>query len=291
MGIKMFAPENIEEAAVLMDAGGGKVLAGGTDLIIELHKGQTVPEYIVDIGEIPELKQIVVEGTSIRLGSMVTFAQLIENDFIRQNVPSLWEAASKMGATQIQNRATIGGNICNAAPAADSIPVFMSLQAEGLVCGANGRRTVAVKELVTGRGKNSLERGEILEAVIFGRPGANSGCGFAKLGKRNALAISTISCAVKLEETEGSITGISVYTGSLGVKAEEEVRTEAYLMGKRLAELDLDEAAEILSKEVEERLGGRASIVYKKEAVKGIFKEAAQKAIDHLRDMKGGVLQ
>lgn len=291
MGIKMFAPENIEEAAVLMDAGGGKVLAGGTDLIIELHKGQTVPEYIVDIGEIPELKQIVVEGTSIRLGSMVTFAQLIENDFIRQNVPSLWEAASKMGATQIQNRATIGGNICNAAPAADSIPVFMSLQAEGLVCGANGRRTVAVKELVTGRGKNSLERGEILEAVIFGRPGANSGCGFAKLGKRNALAISTISCAVKLEETEGSITGISVYTGSLGVKAEEEVRTEAYIMGKRLAELDLDEAAEILSKEVEERLGGRASIVYKKEAVKGIFKEAAQKAIDHLRDMKGGVLQ
>lgn len=291
MGIKMFAPENIEEAVVLMDAGGGKVLAGGTDLIIELHKGQTVPEYIVDIGEISELKQIVVEENSIRLGSMVTFAQLIENDFIRQNVPSLWEAARKMGATQIQNRATIGGNICNAAPAADSIPVFMSLRAEGLVCGANGKRTIAVKDIVTGRGKNSLERGELLEAVVFGRPGANSGCGFAKLGKRNALAISTISCAVKLEETEGSITGISVYTGSLGVKAEEEVRTEAYLMGKSLSDLNLDEAAEILSREVEERLGGRASIVYKKEAVKGIFKEAAQKAIDHLRDMKDGVLQ
>ncbi len=286
MNIRVFSPAVLDEALNCLQQPEGQVLAGGTDLIIELRKEKRKPQYIVDISNIKELKSIELGEEKIRLGAMVTFADIINNEYIKNSIPSLWEAAYNMGACQIQNKATIGGNICNAAPAADSIPVFLSLAAQCEIKSASGSRLVPVSEVVLGSGKNCLKADELLTAVIFDIPRTNEVFAFSKLGKRNALAISTISCAVRIYCIDGIIKEADICTGSLGSKAEREYNIQSYMLNKKMGTLDINEAADILSAEVEERLKARSSITYKKAAVKGVIKEALQKCINRYHEVQ-----
>ncbi len=279
MNIKVYTPDVLDEAVNFLQQDGGHIIAGGTDLIIELRKEKLKPEFLVDLTFVNELRGILVSDETIEIGAMTTFEDLINSEYIKAELPSLWECAINMGACQIQNRATIGGNICNAAAAADSIPVFMALEAECIIAGADGIRKMSIDSFILGTGKNSLQKGELLKAVAFKRPQKSEINSFAKLGKRNALAISTIACAVRVKVDNRIITEAFVSTGSLGSKAGRELGVEVYLMGKSITDLNIDEAAEVLSAEVEERLKSRASIAYKKHAVKGVFKEAIEKCI------------
>ncbi|MFZ5354831.1 MAG: FAD binding domain-containing protein [Bacillota bacterium] len=280
MNIKVYAPVSLQEAVELFRQEGGKVLAGGTDLIIELRKEKLMLQYLLDLSYIAELKGITITDTEVVLGAMTTFSDIVSNEYIKQNIPALWECASKVGACQIQNRATIGGNICNAAAAADSIPVLLSLGAVCVIIGCSGERVLPIDEFVLGSSKNGLIKGELLKSIVFPKPAEYEYNSFSKLGKRNALAISTIVCAIRFKAEEGRISDIAVCTGSLGSKAARERGVEMYLTGKILPDIDIQKAADILSTEVEERLKTRASIVYKKHAVKGVFKEALEKCIE-----------
>ncbi len=283
MNTSVLLPNTADEAVYMLQRHEGKILAGGTDLLIELRKENKKCEYFIDINNIMELKRIEISGDTLRLGCAVTFADIINNSYIRDNIPALWEAAFRMGACQIQKRATIGGNICNAAPAADSIPILMVLGAICILRGTAGQRKLLIKEFIIGNGKTRLEAGEILEAIEFDNLKAGEVCGFAKLGKRNSLSISTITCAVKLVILENMIAECYLCTGSLGSKACRESNTEGYLKGKPVLKIGeyIEEAAAVLSQEVEQRLSTRPSIIYKKVAVKGVFKEAFNKAIGH----------
>lgn len=286
MNMRVFSPCTLEEASKYLKQPQAKVLAGGTDIIIELKKGEIQIKSLVDIGYIEELKRINIGNSRIRLGSAVTFSDIINNQELKKIIPSLWESAYSMGACQIQNRATIGGNICNAAPAADSIPVFLSLNAECIIFGGEGRRKISLDDFIKGNKKIDLNQGELLECIEFENPKNNEYFGFSKLGKRNALAISTIACAIKITLSNDTIIGASICTGSLGIKAIREKETEKYLLNKKINTIKIEQTAETLSKEVQERLKGRASIVYKKVAVKGVLKEALIKCLDKVKDVK-----
>lgn len=282
MDIKLYKPGTLNEVLVLASYEGSKIIAGGTDLIIQLRNQEEKPELLVDISGLSELREIRIEKDKISIGSAVTFTDIIENRYIKERLPFLVNMAMKMGAVQIQNRATIGGNICNAAPAADSIPLFMALGAECVIISQRGVRQAPLSSFINNKGKTELNEVEILKSINFNILRENEGCGFSKLGRRNALSISTISCAVKILLTENRIQDICIYTGSLGIKATKEEKTENYLKDAVFNEQNIEGAADVLSREVAERLESRASMPYKRVAVKAVFREACLTAAEKL---------
>lgn len=282
MDIKLYKPVTLNEAIALASYEGSKIIAGGTDLIIQLRNQEEKPELLVDISGLPELKEIEIEKNKISIGSAVTFTDIIENRYIKERLPFLVNMAMKMGAVQIQNRATIGGNICNAAPAADSIPLFMALDAECIIISQRGARQAPLRGFINDKGKTELNEGEILKSIDFNILRENEGCGFSKLGRRNALTISSISCAVKVLLAGNRIEDICIYTGSLGIKATKEEKTEKFLKDAVFDEQSIEGAAEVLSREVAERLKSRASMPYKRVAVKAVFREACFMAAGEL---------
>lgn len=295
MNIKLYKPSILNEAVKLMSNEGSKIIAGGTDLIVELRNKNEKPKYLVDISGLPELKEIRIEKDKVSLGSAITFTDIIENPYIKEQLPSLVDMAMKIGAIQIQNRATIGGNICNAAPAADSIPLFMVLGAKCVIVSQNGSREISLSDFINNKGEVGLNHSEILKSIDFNVLKENEGCGFSKLGKRNALTISTISCAAKILLAADRIEDICIYTGSLGIKATKEYKTENFLRSDMYSEQNIEEAANILSKDVAERLKLRASMPYKRVAVKAIFREACDIAIEKAKKVQqyssGGISQ
>ena len=160
--------KTVDEAVELLSQGDNKakVLAGGTDLLVQLRVApQRInnPDLIVDIKDIPELNEVEFNSESgLTLGAAVPCYQVYQNPVIAQNYPGLIDSASLIGGTQIQGRASIGGNLCNSAPSADAIPILIALNAKCNIAGPDGMRQLAVEDFCTGPGSNSLKQGEIL---------------------------------------------------------------------------------------------------------------------------------
>ena len=166
------APATVDEAvrALAGANGGGKVLSGGTDLLVQLRSGRARPEMIVDVKRIPGMIGIREEHGGFAIGAATPCALIGEHPKIRTVWPGVVEAACLIGSTQVQGRATLAGNLCNASPAADSVPALIAAQATCIVAGPTGRREAPVEAITTGPGRTSLERGELI--VEFRLPGA-----------------------------------------------------------------------------------------------------------------------
>lgn len=171
-------------------------LAGGTDLLVHLH--QEEPDYtrLVDISKLPELKEISLNNNVITLGAGVTYSEAIESEILEEKVPFLVEACQSIGGPQIRNTGTIGGNIANAAPCADSLPVLVCLDAEARILGSQGERKLLVSQLVEGPNHTQIKPGELLTHFIFNTPPLGVKTAYIKLGRRNAQAISRMTVAV-----------------------------------------------------------------------------------------------
>ena len=144
------APSSLEQVVGLLAAatGDARVLAGGTDLLVQMRTDILNPELVVDIKHIPELREVKEEGGGFRIGAAVTGAELKEHPRLKSVWPGVVEAANLIGSTQIQGRATMGGNLCNGSPAADSVPALIAAGAEASVVGPNGRREIAVEDVM-----------------------------------------------------------------------------------------------------------------------------------------------
>lgn len=287
----IYNPVSLDEALNLMNSGKGLVLAGGTDLLLHIKHlkskkavNSELPEFLLSLRNIPQLKNIYMdESTSeLRIGSAVTFTELIGNRFIKENFPALLDASLSVGSVQIRNIATMGGNICNSSPAADSVPVLYALDAKCVLASTAGERILPIDEVILDKGKNCLNANEILTEIIIPISSHTNINSFGKIGKRNALAISRASAAihVELQSLENPvIEKASICTGSLGLKSNHEIEGENYLVGKKLNEIDALVVAEIVSSEVENRLKGRSTMPYKKEVIKGLIFECIHKAL------------
>ena len=155
------APTTVDQAVALLKNSGNasKVLAGGTDLLVQLRSGMIEPELIVDIKKIPEVRSILKEDGKFRVGAVVTGAELGEHGDLKAAWPGVVEAAELIGSTQIQGRASLGGNLCNASPAADAVPALVAAGAICMIAGPNGRRELPVGAICTGPGQTSLSPG------------------------------------------------------------------------------------------------------------------------------------
>ena len=167
--VRYEAPESLDAAVALLsgEAGLARLLAGGTDLLVQLRAGLVEPDLVVDVKHIPEMRAITAEDGGFRIGAAVAGAELGEHAGVGKAWPGVVEATELIGSTQIQGRASIGGNLCNASPAADSVPALMAARAVVAVAGPNGRREAPVEDIATGPGETSLAKGEIVVSIFL----------------------------------------------------------------------------------------------------------------------------
>ena len=181
--------------AALVDPGSKPyLLAGGTDLIVRLRRGHLRPTVVIDTKHVADLHdEIVAIDDGLRFGARVTMTAIIRDARVRQHFQALVEAASVVGSVQIRNRATLTGNICNASPAADTVPALLVYGAVANVVGPSGWRTVPLSEFFTGPGRTVLTRGEILESVDLPYPEVHVGAAFGRITRRRGVDLATIN--------------------------------------------------------------------------------------------------
>ena len=197
------SPETLAEACELLKKHKASVrmLAGGTDLIPKMVQGQLAPKHVVNVKRITELNKISFKkSTGLTLGSLVRFNDLIYSDIIKDNYPILVEVSKKVATHQVRNLATIGGNLCNAAPSADSAPILIALDSKVTIVGPGGKkRVMSLSDFFVGPGKTALEPGEILTQITIPPIKPNSGMAYYKHSIRNALEIAIVGVAVLVQ--------------------------------------------------------------------------------------------
>lgn len=215
------APGSTEAAVDLLanESGLAHVLAGGTDLLVQLRAGQTEPDLIVDVKRIDAMRSITQENGGLRIGAAVSGAELGENDMARKLWPGVVEAVELIGSTQVQGRATMVGNLCNASPAADSVPAMMAADAVVTVVGAGGRRDVPAGEVAVAPGKTSLARGELVESVFLPARPPRSGDAYLRFIPRTEMDIAVVGAAVSLTLDDSGV--CSAARVSLGAVAAQ----------------------------------------------------------------------
>ena len=212
------APESVEAAVSLLAGGGarGRVLAGGTDLLVQLRAGLIAPGLVVDIKRIEEAREIREEDGRLVIGAAATGAELGEHPKARTLWPGVVEATELIGSTQIQGRASLGGNLCNASPAADTVPALVAAAATCRVAGPNGTRRVPVGDVCTGPGRLSLGDGELVVAFELPRPPPRSADAYLRFIPRTEMDIAVVGAGVNLSfDDSGRCTAARVALGAV----------------------------------------------------------------------------
>jgi aerobic carbon-monoxide dehydrogenase medium subunit len=214
------APETVDTAVALLVAESGiaRVLAGGTDLLVQMRTDVIDPALVVDIKRIKELRQIKEDAGGFLVGAAVTGAELKEHAKLQAAWPGVVEAANLIGSTQVQGRATMGGNLCNGSPAADSVPALIAAGAKVVIAGPRARREIPVEDVMIGVRKLSLAKGEIIVAFRFPAKPKHSGDAYIRFIPRTEMDIAVVGCGVSLTlDDKGVCTAARL---SLGAVAE-----------------------------------------------------------------------
>lgn len=276
-----FKASSTQEALELLDKykERAKIIAGGTDIVIELRNNKVNPEVIIDISSIDEIRYIKEDEGYIYLGAGTTFTDIVYSEVLDDKLEGLKVSSRLVGSPLIRNRGTIGGNICHGSPAADTVPPLLSLDARLTIKSSRITREVNLEDMFLGKGDVDLASDEIFTDIKFKKPVKKQKVGFSKLGLRNALAISRICLSVYLDlDDEDKIKDIRVSSGALGKNVLRERAVEDAIKGLSLNQDTVDIASEKLVETVKERLKGRSSLEYKGKAVKSLLIEAINSA-------------
>jgi CO/xanthine dehydrogenase FAD-binding subunit len=246
------SPATIADVYALLSEPGRapRIIAGGTDLMVLMNAHMLVATEFIDIWRVNELRGIADEGDVLRVGALTTYTELIRSDLIQRHVPSLVDASRTIGAIQIQNRGTIGGNIVNASPAGDSLPVLAAYDAEVEVGSARGTRRVFFNELYTGYRRTVLEADELLLAVRIPKLKQGERDFFWKVGTRRAQAISKTVIAAKAQISDDRIKKISIAVGSVAPTVIRATQTERLLAGSALTPALVEQARQTIAREI-----------------------------------------
>ncbi len=201
------APKTLEAALALLAGANGRasVLAGGTDLLLRMRAGFVEPELLVDIKGIPEMTSIVAENGGFRFGAAVTCMELVEHEAFAKAWPGVIDGVKLIGSIQVKGRATVGGNLCNASPAADSVPAMITAGASVSIVGPNGRREARIEDIATGPGKTSLAKGEIVTSFLLRRRPPHSGDAYLRFTPRTEMDIAVVGAGVNLTLDESGV--------------------------------------------------------------------------------------
>jgi CO/xanthine dehydrogenase FAD-binding subunit len=272
------SPTSLAGAFALLAEGAWRPIAGGTDLMVQINGGLApVPERVLDLWRLDELRGIAIDGDALVLGALTTFAAIRVSDACRERVPALVEAAATIGAAQIQNRATIGGNIVNASPAGDSLPVLLATGASFELGGPRGTRIVPAEAFWVAYRRTALAPDELLLRVRIPIVPARS-VRFRKVGTRRAQAISKVVIAVAWREDEGRWRDVQLALGSIGPVPLRATATEAALEGATPDASTAAQAAAVLAAELHPIDDVRSTADYRREVAGRVLQRLIREA-------------
>ncbi|MDQ6433223.1 xanthine dehydrogenase family protein subunit M [Mesorhizobium sp. LHD-90] len=265
MPLNFHRPSSLREAMDLkQDLGEAcHFLAGGTDLMIQRNRGRKIVGAVVDLSRLRGLDRIEPLGDGLRIGALARMRALETDERVRILAPALAEAARVVGGAQVRHMATLGGNIANASPAADTVPVLLALAAFVVVLGPNGERRVPIAELLAGRGRTTLQAAEIITHVELPRPARGSA--FLKAGRRKAMEIAVVNAAVSLElDAKGLIHAARLALGAVADRSLVVADAEAMMRGQAPSP-ELFKAAATLARDASRPISDvRASADYRR---------------------------
>lgn len=279
-------PSSLDEAAtILANANGNaKVMAGGTDLLVQMHAGAIAPQLIVDLKEIPELKRIEETVEGFVVGAAVSGAELEEHESLKKEWPGVVEAVNLIGSTQIQGRASPGGNLCNGSPAADSVPAMIAAGAVCSILGPNGRRELPVENMITGPGQNALEAGEILVSIKLPKRPPHSGDAYLRLIPRTEMDIAVVGAGVSLTlDDQGICTAARVALGAVAATPLLVQEAGEALVGSKVDAAALEKVAAAASAACKPIDDKRGTIEYRTEVAGVLARRAAIIAAERAR--------
>jgi len=281
------APESLDTAVALLAGarGDARVLAGGTDLLVQMRADVLDPELIVDIKKIPETRAVAQEKGGWRVGAAVTGAELKENAALRKAWPGVVEAANLIGSTQIQGRATMGGNLCNGSPAADSVPALIAAGAVATVAGPKGRRDIAVEDVMLGPRKLSLTKGEFLVSFFLPPRPKGSGDAYLRFIPRTEMDIAVVGAGVNLTlDGKGVITAARVSLGAVAAKVLLVPAAAQAIVGSsldRAAQDRLEAAARAACQPIDDK---RGTVEFRTQVAGVLSRRAALIAIERAKE-------
>lgn len=280
------APESIDEAVSLLagEAGNARVLAGGTDLLVQIRTGRLEPSLVVDIKRLPGMLDIRKESGGYRIGAAVPGAQLNEHEGLRAAWPGVVEAAGLIGSDQIQGRASMAGNLCNASPAADSVPALVAADAKVVVVGPDGRRELPVADVATGPGKTALRAGELVEAILLPARSAGSADAYLRFIPRTEMDIAVVGVGVNLTmDGDGTCAAARVALGAVAERVLLVEEAGAALVGSSLDDAALGRLAAACSAACRPIDDKRGTIEFRTEVAGVLARRAAKAAHERAR--------
>ena len=277
-----------EAVSLLAEKGNlARVLAGGTDILIQLRGGRRNVERIVDIKEVPEANELSYDPQQgLVLGSAVPCYRIYENQAVSNAYPGLIDAAAMIGGIQIQGRATLGGNLCNSAPSADGIPPLIVLGAICVIAGPNGNREVPTEDFCTGPGQNILQDGEFLVSFRIPSPKKSSGAHYLRFIPRNEMdiAVAGVGSSVVLNGDGKSIESARISLASVAPTPLLVKEAAAALEGKEITDKTIDDAAEAAMAAAKPINDMRGTIPQRRHLVGVLTRRTLRGAIDRARE-------
>ena len=241
------APSTLADAVALLarTSGPSRILAGGTDVIVQMETDLIEPELLVDIKKIPELRQITVDGGAFRVGAAITGMELVEHRGFCKAWPGVVDGVKLIGSIQIKGRATMGGNLCNASPAADSVPALIAAGVMARIAGPKGTREVPVEDIPTSPGKTALDRGEIVVSFLFPPRPARTGDAYLRMTPRTEMDIAVVGVGVNIAlDAGGTCTAARVALGAVAPTVLLVAEAGKALVGSRLDAAALERLAQ-----------------------------------------------
>ena len=280
------APNSLDQAVALLaqEAGDARVLAGGTDLLVQMRTDVLDPVLVVDIKGIAETRQIKEEAGGFRIGAAVTGAELKEHAKLKSVWPGIVEAANLIGSTQIQGRATMGGNLCNGSPAADSVPALIAAGAKATIVGPKGRRDVPVENIMLAPRKLTLTKGEIIASFLLPAKPARTGDAYLRFIPRTEMDIAVVGAGICLTlDAGGTCTAARLSLGAVAARPLLVAPAAAALIGSKVdaaALAKLAAAASAACKPIDDK---RGTIEYRIKVAGVLARRAAEIALERAR--------
>jgi carbon-monoxide dehydrogenase medium subunit len=280
------APESLEGAVALLAGatGDARVLAGGTDLLVQMRADIVDPELIVDIKRIAETRAVTQENGGWRIGAAVTGAELKEHPQLKKVWPGVVEAANLIGSTQVQGRATLGGNLCNGSPAADSVPALIAAGAVAALVGPQGRRDLPVEDVMLGPRQLALRKGELVASFLLPPRPSRSGDAYLRFIPRTEMDIAVVGAGVSLTlDGGGTITAARVSLGAVAARVLLVAEAAQAIVGSRLDEAAqgrLEAAARAACRPIDDK---RGTVEFRVDVAGVLARRAAMIALDRAR--------
>lgn len=287
---ELLEPTTIRSACTALQNGEStKVLAGGTDLLVNMKKKLATADVLVSLEKIPRLQSNVYSSRKgLTLGSMVTIAEVAESSSVKTNFPVLAVAAGKLGSLQVRNRATIGGNICTARPSGDTVGPLIAYDATVQVTGVKGSREEPVQNFILGPGRTTLGKDEILSAITIKTPVKNTGGSYAKYGVRNAMEIAIVSVTCLVTIQNGACRSARIVLGAVAPTFIRCPEAEQFLVGKEISENVVEKAAQLSADVSTPNTSRRGTSEYRRTLVNVLVKRGLLEAAANASNASSG---